>query len=209
MRPVFARHSLAAILGLVVAASAGSAHAGGASPGQAAPDFTLPDLDGKPVHLGDLKGKVVVLEWFNPECPYVHASHEKGSLVGLAKKVSAKGVVWLAINSGAPGKQGAGVDKSRAGARAFGLEHPILLDPTGQVGHAYGATNTPHLFVIGKDGVLAYKGAIDNSPDGEGASPQGGKLVNYVEQALEALGSGAAVPTRETRAYGCSVKYGS
>lgn len=183
------------------------AHAGGAEPGQPAPDFTLPDLDGKPVHLADLRGKVVVLEWFNPECPYVRASHEKGTLVGLARKLAARGVVWLAINSGAPGKQGAGPDKSRAGARAFGLEHPVLLDGDGKVGHLYGATNTPHLFVIGKDGALAYKGAIDNSPDGEGASPQGGKLVSYVDQAVDALAAGQPVPVRETKAYGCSVKY--
>ena len=98
-------------------------------------------------------------------------------------------------------------EKSRAGAKTFGLEHAILLDENGKVGRAYGATNTPHLFVIGKDGALQYRGAIDNSPDGEGASPQGGKLVNHVAQAIDALAAGAAVPVRETKAYGCSVKY--
>lgn len=187
--------------------AAGPARADGVAPGQPAPDFKLQDTEGKTVHLADLKGKIVVLEWFNPECPFVRASHSKGSLVGMAAKYTPKGVVWLAINSSAPGKQGAGADKSRAGAKEWGLTHPILLDPTGQVGRSYGATNTPHMFVIGKDGVVQYKGAIDNSPDGEGGSPQGGKLVNHVAQAVDALAAGAPVPTRETRAYGCSVKY--
>ena len=152
---------------------------------------------------------MVVLEWFNPECPFVRAAHTKGSLASLAKKHTDKGVVWLAINSGAPGKQGAGADKSRAGAKAFGLSHPVLVDADGAVGKAYGATNTPHMYVINKDGVLVYKGAIDNSPDGEGASPQGGTLVIYVDQAIADLAAGKAVRTPSTKAYGCGVKYGS
>jgi peroxiredoxin len=177
-------------------------------PGDAAPDFTLNDVDGKPVHLADFKGKVVVLEWFNPHCPFVKAAHTKGSLVGLAKKHAAEGVVWLAINSGAPGKQGAGAAASREGAQAFHLEHPILIDDSGKVGHAYGATNTPDLFVIDQGGKLAYSGAIDNSPDGEAESPQGGVLVNYVDQTLAALAAGKPVPAA-TKPYGCSVKYGN
>jgi peroxiredoxin len=184
---------------------AGSAFA--VEPGAAAPDFTLKDTDGKSVHLADYKGKTVVLEWFNPECPFVKASHTKGSLVGFAKKEEGKGIVWLAVNSSAPGKQGNGADKSKAARTTFGLDHPILLDDAGTVGHAYGATNTPHLFVIGKDQKVIYKGAIDNSPDGEGGSPQGGKLVNYVEAALADVAAGRAVATPSTKAYGCGVKY--
>lgn len=200
-----------ALLALALAALAfpSTARAGGVEPGAAPPAFTLPDLDGKPVKLSDFKGRVVVLEWFNPECPFVRAAHGRGSLVGLAKRHTDKGVVWLAINSGAPGKQGAGADKSREGAKAFGMSHPVLLDSDGAVGKAYGATNTPHLFVINKDGVLVYKGAIDNSPDGEGKSPQGGSLVNYVDSAIEDLAAGRPVRTPATKAYGCSVKYGS
>jgi peroxiredoxin len=175
--------------------------------GAPAPDFALPDLDGKTVKLSEYKGKTVVLEWFNPECPFVRASHTKGSLVGEAKKHTGKGIVWLAINSGAPGKQGAGAEKSRTGLKTYGLEHPVLLDESGAVGHQYGATNTPHMFVIDKTGKLVYRGAIDNSPDGEGESPQGGKLVNYVDAALDDLAAGRAVQTAETRAYGCGVKY--
>ncbi len=194
---------------VVALAIPGPAWAAGVDPGAPAPDFTLKDLDGKPIHLADYKGKVVILEWFNPECPYVRASHSKGSLVGLAKKYTAQGVVWLAVNSGAPGKQGAGAEKNRAAQKTFGMEHAILVDESGQAGHAYGATNTPHLYVISKEGKVVYKGAIDNSPDGEGGSPEGGKLVNYVDRAMEDLAAGRSLRTPLTKAYGCSVKYGS
>lgn len=175
--------------------------------GQAAPDFSLRDLDGKEVKLSAFKGKVVVLEWFNPECPFVKAAHTKGSLVSTAKRHTDKGVVWLSINSGAPGKQGAGVAASRAGQKAFGMTNPILLDESGTVGKAYGATNTPHIFVVDKAGKLAYRGAIDNAPDGEGEKPEGGKLINYADSAIEALSAAKPVPTPSTKAYGCGVKY--
>jgi hypothetical protein len=116
-------------------------------------------------------------------------------------------VVWLAINSGAKGKQGHGVEANRAGKEAFKLGHPILLDESGAVGHAYAAAHTPHLFVIDAQGVLVYRGAIDNSPDGQGDSPTGGKLVNYVDAALAEVAAGKPVSTPDTEAYGCSVKY--
>jgi len=174
-----------------------------------APDFTLHDLDGGTVKLADLRGKVVVLEWFNPECPFVQRSHTEGSLVGLSKRQAAKGVVWYAINSGAPGKQGSGAEANRKGQTTLHVENPILLDDTGVVGKAYGATNTPHMFVIDAAGNLVYSGAIDNSPDGEGKSPEGGTLVNYVEQALDDVAAKRPVRTPKTKAYGCSVKYGS
>lgn len=178
--------------------------------GKPAPAFALKDLDGKSVELASFKGKTVVLEWFNPECPFVKKSHgDKGSLKGTAKRFAAKDVVWLSVNSGAPGKQGAGAETNKAGKSTFGMENPILLDEEGKVGKLYGATNTPHMFVIDKTGVLAYAGAIDNSPDGEGESPEGGKLVNYVEQAIGELDAGKPVSVSRTKAYGCSVKYGS
>ena len=175
--------------------------------GQPAPDFTLSDLTGKHVSLHDYKGKIVVLEWFNPGCPFVNASHTKGSLKGTAARHEAQGIVWLAINSAAEGKQGYGVEKTADAKTRFSLDHPILLDPTGAVGHAYGATNTPHLFVIDAGGALVYRGAIDNSPDGEGESPQGGKLVNYVDATLDDLAAKRDVAIKETKAYGCGVKY--
>ena len=177
--------------------------------GKPAPDFTLQDYDGKAYHLADLRGKTVVLEWFNPDCPFVKASHTKGSLKGLAKRWTEKGVVWLAIDSAAPGKQGYAPDRVAAGKKTFEMDHPILADETGKVGKLYGATNTPHVFVIDAQGVLAYRGAIDNSADGEGESPTGGKLINYADAALQALAAGKPVEVKETRAYGCGVKYGS
>jgi peroxiredoxin len=177
--------------------------------GKPAPDFTLKDLDGKETKLSSFKGKVVVLEWFNPGCPFVKNAHTKGSLKEAAKKHTKNGVVWLAINSASPGKQGHGVDANREGAKTYAMDYPILLDESGDVGHTYGATNTPHMMVIDREGTLVYRGAIDNSPDGEGESPTGGKLVSYVDEAVAAIGAGKAPATTETKAYGCSVKYGS
>lgn len=173
-----------------------------------APDFTLPDLDGREVRLADFKGKVVILEWFNPGCPFVKAAHGSGgSLTDLARRLSERGVIYLGINSNAPGKQGHGVEVNKQAVRSFGLPHPVLLDESGQVGRAYGATNTPHLFVIDAEGRLAYAGAVDNSPDGEGKSPEGGALVRYAEQAVEEVLAGRPVSVPRTKAYGCTVKY--
>ncbi|MBS2013884.1 MAG: redoxin family protein [Deltaproteobacteria bacterium] len=175
--------------------------------GKPAPDFTLKDVDGKEVKLSSFKGKKVVLEWFNPGCPFVQAAHSKGSLKDAAKRHTANGVVWLAINSGAPGRQGHGAAANKEAAKSWSLDHPILLDESGAVGRAYGATNTPHMMVIDDKGTLVYRGAVDNSPDGEGDSPAGGKLVSYVDGALADLGAARPVGTAETKAYGCSVKY--
>jgi peroxiredoxin len=183
------------------------AAAGPARVGAPAPDFTLTDLDGKSVSLSQYRGKLVVLEWFNPGCPFVRNSHTAGSLKGLGDKYAGDGVVWLAINSGGAGKQGAGIEANRAGVEQFGLHYPVLIDETGKVGQLYGAERTPHMYVVNPEGVLVYKGAIDNSPDGEGQSPEGGKLVNYVDGAISAVRSGAKVTPEETKAYGCSVKY--
>jgi peroxiredoxin len=186
-----------------------AAAVGVAALGQPAPDFELHDLEGNTVKLSQYRGKTVVLEWFNPECPFVRASHTKGSLKGLAEKYADKGIVWLAINSGGPGKQGYGVAANLAGVQRYGLKHPVLLDEKGEVGQAYGARHTPHMFIVDGKGVLVYRGAIDNSPDAEGQSPTGGTLVNYVESALADLSAGRPVQTADTEAYGCSVKYAS
>jgi len=192
---------------LVAALLAAAPPALAADIGLPAPEFALKDLDGKVHKLSDYRGKTVVLEWFNPGCPYVVTAHTKGSLVDLAQKQSKDGVVWLAVNSGAPGKQGHGVETNRAAAKAWSMAYPILVDESGSVGKAYGATNTPHMFVVSKDGRLVYKGAIDNSPDAERGSPQGGVLVEYVSATVEDLAAGRPVRTAQTRAYGCAVKY--
>lgn len=204
-----------AIVGLAVAGSAGLADSrstmAASSPvvGKPAPDFALKDLTGKEIRLSSYKGKVIVLEWFNPGCPFVKASHSVGSLVDTARRATKDGVVWLAINSGAPGKQGNELAMNADAARTWSLSHPILRDESGAVGKSYGATNTPNMFVIDKSFAVVYAGAIDNSPDGEAKSPQGGKLVNYVDAALGDLAAGRPVQTAVTKPYGCGVKYGS
>ncbi len=175
--------------------------------GKAAPDFQLKDLDGKEVKLSSYKGKVVVLEWFNPGCPFVKKSHAKGSLKEAAAKHGKEGVVWLAVNSSGPGREGNGLAANKDAAKTWSLTHPVLVDETGSVGKAYGATNTPHMFVIDDKGTLVYRGAIDNSPDGEGESAPDGKLVVYVDDALTAIKAGKPLATAETKAYGCGVKY--
>ncbi|HTE56921.1 MAG TPA: thioredoxin family protein [Kofleriaceae bacterium] len=174
--------------------------------GTPAPDFTLADLDGKQVQLSSLKGKTVVLEWFNPGCPFVRYSHGEGPLKDLAKKHTADGVVWLAINSGSEGKQGAGAEMNRAARQDWSIDYPILIDANGQVGKAYDAKTTPHMFVIDGNGQIVYRGALDNAPLGK--VPADGQ-VNYVENALASLAAGKPVEVAETKSYGCSVKYGS
>jgi len=197
-------------LGSATAAAAAapvSEGAPAAAVGKPAPDFTLADLDGKEVKLSSFKGKVVVLEWFNPGCPFVKRSHGTASLKDAASRHTKNGIVWLAINSSAKGKEGNGAAANRAAAEKWGMTHPILLDESGAVGKKYGATNTPHMFVVDAGGTLVYKGAIDNSPDGEGQSAPDGKLVGYVDEALAAIAAGKPVSTAETKAYGCGVKY--
>jgi len=173
--------------------------------GKAAPDFELKDLDGKVVKLSDYKGKIVVLEWFNPDCPFVVRGYgETGSLRGQSARVAKDGVVWLAVNSGAPGKQGVGVERNKKAMTDWKIANPILVDEKGEVGRRYEAKTTPHMYVIDAKGVLAYRGAIDNAPDGK---PEGDKLVNYVDAAIADLKAGKPVAKAETKSYGCSVKY--
>jgi len=174
--------------------------------GKPAPAFELKDIDGKVVKLADYKGKIVVLEWFNPECPFVVRNHgETGSLRGHSARVAKDGVVWLSINSGAAGKQGTGVDKQRKAKSDWKIENPILLDEKGEVGRRYEAKTTPHMYVIDAKGVLVYRGAIDNAPNGK--PEDGAALVNYVDAALADLKAGKPVSKAETKSYGCSVKY--
>jgi peroxiredoxin len=172
--------------------------------GATAPDFTLSDLDGKPVSLKDHRGKLVVLEWYNPDCPFVKAAHTDGPLVDLAKRYADKGVVWLAINSGAPGKQGHGAERNRASVQEYGIAHPVLLDEDGKVGRAYGATATPHMYVVDKEGKLVYRGALDNRPLGK---LKGDTFTAYTQDAIEAALDGRPAPTAVTQSWGCSVKY--
>jgi peroxiredoxin len=135
--------------------------------GEPAPAFTLPSVAGETISLADYAGKTVVLEWFNPDCPFVKYAHDSGGpLATLANEQTKSGIVWLAINSGAPGNQGAGVERNKEAQSAWKLEHPILIDEDGKVGHTYGAQTTPHMFVIDPGGKLIYAGAVDNAPLG-------------------------------------------
>ncbi|MBX3384957.1 MAG: thioredoxin family protein [Phycisphaeraceae bacterium] len=172
--------------------------------GQKAPDFTLTCTDGKQHKLADLKGKIVVLEWFNPECPGIVQHHKTAKTFNdLHKAFKDQGVVFLAINSGAKGKQGHGKELNQRLAKEFEMPFPVLLDESGTVGKAYGAKTTPHCFIIDKDGMLVYNGAIDNGRMGKNGDR------NYVREALEQVVKGETVTTPETRPYGCSVKYAS
>ena len=171
-----------------------------------APDFTLKDTEGKSHTLSEYTkaGKVVVLEWFNPECPFVKKHHVNNKTMANAYQAAAKnGVVWLAINSGAPGKQGAGLERNVKAKTEYGISYPLLLDEAGTVGRAYGAKTTPHMYVIAKDGSVAYAGAIDNNPAADKLGD-----TNYVNAALTALAAAKPVAETRTKSYGCSVKYG-
>lgn len=173
--------------------------------GKPAPDFSLTSLDGKDVRLADLKGKTVVVEWFNPGCPFVVYAHGEGPLKDLPREAAAQGVVWLAVNSGAPGKQGHGADVNRKAAADWGMAYPVLLDESGAVGRLYGATTTPNMFVVDPAGTLVYAGALDNAPLGKAD----GAPVNHVKAALADVAAKRPVKTPTTKPYGCSVKYGS
>ena len=168
-----------------------------------APDFTLKNYDGSEVKLADYKGKIVVLEWFNYECPFCKYHYEKSSTMNdLAAKYKDKNVVWLAVNSTAHQETA----KNKEFAEKNKILFPILDDSSGATGKAYGAKTTPHIFIIDAKGNIAYNGAIDNAPLGD--VPKDEKLVNFADKALDELTAGKTVTTATTKPYGCSVKYG-
>jgi peroxiredoxin len=175
--------------------------------GQAAPNFTLTDSNGQKLSLSDCKGKYVVLEWFNPDCPFVKKHYNSGNIPNLQKEYTAKGVIWLSINSSAPGKQGSytpqGFNKFMKDKGA--APTAVLLDTDGKAGHLYGAQTTPHMFVINPQGTLIYQGAIDDIPSVDIADVA--KAKNYVKAALDEAMNGKPVTVATTKSYGCSVKY--
>jgi hypothetical protein len=200
------RLALASALALLLAAAPRAAAA--VANGRPAPDFALTDIDGQAHHLSDYKGRVVVLEWNNPDCPIVHKHYDSGNIPSLQRTATADGVVWLLINSGAPGKEGA--DYTAAEIKSWLRERgsvptAYLRDPTGAVGHLYDAQTTPHLFVITADGTLVYHGAIDSIPSTNPADIP--RARNYVREALAAVKAGQPVAPGSSRAYGCTVKY--
>ena len=171
--------------------------------GRPAPGFELKDLTGKLHKLSRHKGKTIVLEWFNPDCPFIVNAHEEGPLKEMVARHQAEGVVWIAINSGASGKQGADPRKNVNSTQEWKMRYPILFDPTGDVGGRYGAKTTPHMFVIDQDFILRYEGALDNAPMGKAE----GDYTNFVEGAIEAIAEGQPCPP-STDPYGCGIKYG-
>jgi len=175
--------------------------------GDAAPTFSVEGADGKTHALADYKGKFVVLEWHNKDCPFVRKHYQTGNMQKLQKKWTEKNVAWLAVISSAPGKEGfatatdaqADMTKNRAAVTA------TLLDSKGQVGQAYGAKTTPQMVVINPNGKVIYDGAIDDKPTPDKADVKIAK--NYVDTALEEATAGKDVSTPATTPYGCSVKY--
>ncbi len=177
--------------------------------GQPAPNFTLTGADGKPHTLADYKGKFVVLEWTNPNCPFVKKFYNSDTMQGLQQKETAQGVAWLRINSGAPGHDGYQTVPDLASYIAANHVNATesLLDPTGRVGHMYGARNTPQMFVIDPKGILIYAGGIDDHPSPDPADIATAK--NYVVAALDQARAGQSVATPTAPPYGCSIKYAS
>lgn len=180
-----------------------------ATVGKPAPAFTARDTGGKIVSLADYKGKHVVLEWVNPGCPFVQKHYDSANMQATQKEATAKGVVWLAVNSTAtdaddyrpPGAMAQWMLQHKAAATA------TLMDADGKVGRAYGARTTPHMYIIDPAGTLVYAGAIDNKPTANVADVPG--ATNHVKVALSEALAGKAIAQPATRAYGCSIKYSS
>jgi peroxiredoxin len=177
--------------------------------GSPAPAFSAVNSDGKTVNLADYRGKTIVLEWTNDGCPYVRKHYGTGNMQALQKKWTDQGIVWLSVISSPPGEQGF-ADGARANALTAERKaspSAVLLDPKQQVARAYGATVTPHMYIIKPDGTLAYAGGIDDKATARPADVKDAK--NFVDAALAELKAGKPVSTPATRAYGCTVKYAS
>jgi peroxiredoxin len=175
--------------------------------GAPAPGFSLPDSQGKTHSLGDFKGKYVVLEWFNPGCPFVQKHYRTDNMQQLQKEFTGKEVAWLTIDSSAKGEEGYLTPEEANKQVADWKMKPtaLLLDPAGKVGREYAATNTPHMYVIDPHGKLIYSGAIDDKPTTNPKDVAG--ATNYVKAALTEAMAGKPVTTSNSRAYGCSIKY--
>jgi peroxiredoxin len=192
---------------LTLAASTALFAADSPAVGTAAPDFSLTDSKGKAQTVSQYKGKYVVLEWFNPECPFVKKHYGSGNMQKLQEEFTGKGVVWLSIDSSAPGLEGH-LTPEQANAKMTEWktkQTALVLDPDGKAGRAYGAKNTPHMFVINPEGKIVYEGAIDSK-----ATPNPSDIAsstNYVKVALEESLAGKTVSNANTKPYGCSVKY--
>jgi len=204
MKNIVTLLAISLAMALVVTASEGKNKNAKDEPGKTkkTPDFTLKNYDGSTVRLSDYKGKIVVLEWLNYDCPFARYVHEhKPTMADLAEKYRKKGVVWLAVNS----TNYATKKQNKAFAEEHKIDYPILDDHSGRTGRAYGAKTTPHMFIIDAKRNIEYNGAIDNAPLGR--KPDGKDVVNYVDRALAELLAGKKVTIKKTAPYGCTVKY--
>jgi len=193
-----------ALLGVLLVT--GLAHAQ-VTTGEPAKDFALTDTNGKEQSLSSYKGKFVVLEWLNPDCPFVQKHYNSGNMQSLQKEYTEKRVVWLSINSSAPGKQGnySPEEANNLTKEKGAAPTAVLLDPDGRVGKLYGAQTTPHMFIVNPGGILIYQGAIDDQASVDvNDIPES---QNYVSKALDEAMAGQPVSTAATKSYGCSVKY--
>jgi peroxiredoxin len=175
--------------------------------GEPAPDFNTTDSNGQSQKLSAYRGKYVVLEWHNQGCPYTRKHYESGNMQKLQKEWTSKGVVWFTVISSAPGKQGyvTASEENDYVKRVNASPTAVLLDSKGDLGHAYGAKTTPHMYIIDPQGRLIYNGAIDDRPTSDQSDIPGSK--NYVSEALAEATAGKPVSNPATTPYGCSVKY--
>ena len=192
---------------LALAASTALFAADSPAVGTTAPDFSLTDSKGKTQTVSQYKGKYVVLEWFNPECPFVKKHYGSGNMQKLQEEFTGKGVVWLTVDSSASGLEGylTAEQANTKMAEWKTKQTALVLDPDGKAGRSYGAKNTPHMFVINPEGKIVYEGAIDSK-----ATPNPSDIANstnYVKVALEESMGGKTVSNANTKPYGCSVKY--
>lgn len=177
--------------------------------GSPAPDFVGVDVDGKQVKLSDYRGKTVVLEWYNHQCPFVRKHYDSANMQGLQKSAASDGIVWLTIVSSAQGEQGwlPPAEAKKLMATEKSAPAAKIVDPSGKIGKTFDARVTPHMYVIDAKGTLAYMGAIDDKPSTRVDDVP--KARSYVKDALAAVKAGKAMDPAVTRAYGCTVKYGS
>lgn len=175
--------------------------------GAPAPAFSVKDAAGEAISLDALQGKIVVLEWNNFGCPFVKKHYGSGNIPALQQAAAKDGVVWLSVFSSAEGKEGhMSAEQATAEMKKYaGAPAHIIMDPDGTLGKLYAAKTTPHIFIVDKEGAIAYMGAIDDKPTADAADIKGAK--NYVTEALTALKAGKPVADASTKPYGCGVKY--
>ncbi|MDP3920250.1 MAG: thioredoxin family protein [Candidatus Omnitrophota bacterium] len=175
--------------------------------GETAPDFSLVDINGVRHSLSDSRGKFVVLEWVNHDCPFVRKHYDSGNMQQLQQTYTGKGVVWLSIGSSAPGGQGHFPPEKWVELTSEKRAAPtaVLLDADGKTGKRYGAQTTPHMYIINPEGTLIYQGAIDSIASADKADIA--EATNYVQTSLDLAMAGRPVPVGATKSYGCSVKY--